>query len=881
MDLIPSCKEKLAYFRVKELKDVLTQLGLSKQGKKQDLVDRILVSITDEQVSKMWAKKNAVSKEQVAKLVDDTYRKMQISGGATDLASKGHGASDSSTVKIKGEIEDSFQSDTKIRCLCGSTLETEPLVKCDGPRCHVWQHISCVIIPEKPVDGIPPVPDQFYCELCRLSRADPFWVTVVHPLFPVKLTPTSIPTDGTNPVQSVDRTFQLTRADKDLVSKQEFDVQAWCMLLNDKVSFRMQWPQYTDLQVNGVPVRAINRPGSQLLGANGRDDGPIITPYIKDGINKIHLTGCDARVFCFGIRIVKRRSMQQVLNIIPKEPDGERFEDALARVCRCVGGGNADDNADSDSDLEVVSDTFTINLRCPMSGSRMKIAGRFKPCVHMGCFDLEVFVEMNQRSRKWQCPICLKNYALENIIIDPYFNRITSKMIHCGEEVTEVEVKPDSSWRVKTKSESERLEIGNLAQWHSPDGSLCISNDREKKLETLKQVKQEGVSGSPTGLKIGIRKNRNGVWEVSKPEDTNTSSGNRLKGVFGNHEQVVIPMSSSATGSGRDGDDPSVNQGGGGHIDYSTTNGLELDSLCLNNAALTYGYTAHNISAQAVAAEVIILSDSDEDNDVLISPTIAYKNNQTCATGDSYSVPPPGIVDSYTEDHSLGGNSCLGLFPNEDDFVMHSSLWSLPSGTQADPEFQFFGSNADVSDALVHLQHGPINCSSSLNGYSLAPDTALGSSTLIPDSSACRSDADLNGGLVDNPLAFAGDDPSLQIFLPTRPAESSVQHGSRDQTNVTNGICTEDWISLSLGGGASGSNGNASTQNGFNSGLQVPTRGAATNNMADTAASLLLGMNDDRSDKTSRPRSDNPFSFPRQKRSVRPRLYLSIDSESE
>ncbi|KAF7812391.1 E3 SUMO-protein ligase SIZ1-like isoform X2 [Senna tora] len=80
--------------------------------------------------------------------------------------------------------------------------------------------------------------------------------------------------------------------------------------------------------------------------------------------------------------------------------------DALARVCRCVGGGNATDNADSDSDLEVVSDTFSINLRCPMSGSRMKIAGRFKPGIHMDCFDLEVFVEMNQRSRKWQCPIC-------------------------------------------------------------------------------------------------------------------------------------------------------------------------------------------------------------------------------------------------------------------------------------------------------------------------------------------------------------------------------------------------------------------------------------------------------------------------------------------
>lgn len=27
----------------------------------------------------------------------------------------------------------------------------------------------------------------------------------------------------------------------------------------------------------GVPVRVVNRPGSQLLGANGRDDGSIVS----------------------------------------------------------------------------------------------------------------------------------------------------------------------------------------------------------------------------------------------------------------------------------------------------------------------------------------------------------------------------------------------------------------------------------------------------------------------------------------------------------------------------------------------------------------------------------------------------------------------------
>ncbi|KAM5584030.1 E3 SUMO-protein ligase SIZ1 [Rosa sericea] len=879
MDLVASCKEKLAYFRIKELKDVLTQLGLSKQGKKQDLVERILSILSDEQVSKLWPKKTAVGKEQVAELVDDTYRKMQISGATTDLASKGQCISDCSNVKVKGEIDDSFHSDIKVRCLCGNSLERESLIKCEDLRCHVWQHMGCVIIPEKPMEGNPQVPELFYCELCRLSRADPFLVTVLHPLHPVKLNVTNIPTDGSNPVQSVDKTFQLTRADRDLFSKPEYEVQAWCMLLNDKVSFRMQWPQYADLQVNGTPVRAINRPGSQLLGANGRDDGPIITPYTRDGINKICLTGCDARVFCLGVRIVKKRTVQQILNLIPKESDGERFEDALARVCRCVGGGTAMDNDDSDSDLEVVADSFTVNLRCPMSGSRMKVAGRFKPCLHMGCFDLDVFIELNQRSRKWQCPICLKNYALENVIIDPYFNRIASKMRHCGEDVAEIEVKPDGSWRAKVKSESERRELGELGRWHLPDSTLCVPTHGETipKSEVLKPVKQEGVSEGHTGLKLGIRKNRNGVWEVSRPEEMNTSSGNKLQQQFGEHELKVIPMSSSATGSGRDGEDASVNQEGGGNFDFSTNNGIEMDSLSLNvNSA--YGFAGPNSSAPVGDADVIVLSDSDED--IMPSETI-YGNNFTDAGGIGFPVPASGIADSYGEDPVLanGGNSCLGLFNGNDDEYM--SNWPLlPPGTHAGPGFQLFSSEADLPDPLC-LPHDSVNCSASMNGYTLPPETAMGSATLAHESSVGPLDADMNDGLVDNPLAFAGDDPSLQIFLPTRPSDASLQSNLRDRADVSNVVHSEDWISLRLGGDASGIKGESGTPNGQISKRHVPSREATMNSLAE--ASLLLGMNNDsgRSDKRSRPRSNSPFSFPRQKRSSRTRLYLSIDSDSE
>lgn len=52
-------------------------------------------------------------------------------------------------------------------------------MQCEDPRCQIWQHFGCVIISEKPMEGNPAVPDFFYCELCRLKRADPY----VSPLF--------------------------------------------------------------------------------------------------------------------------------------------------------------------------------------------------------------------------------------------------------------------------------------------------------------------------------------------------------------------------------------------------------------------------------------------------------------------------------------------------------------------------------------------------------------------------------------------------------------------------------------------------------------------------------------------------------------------------
>lgn len=52
----------------------------------------------------------------------------------------------------------------------------------------MWQHVGCVIIPEKPTDGVLPAPPEiFFCEICRLRRADPYVIPVFFPLLCLEL----------------------------------------------------------------------------------------------------------------------------------------------------------------------------------------------------------------------------------------------------------------------------------------------------------------------------------------------------------------------------------------------------------------------------------------------------------------------------------------------------------------------------------------------------------------------------------------------------------------------------------------------------------------------------------------------------------------------
>ena len=69
------------------------------------------------------------------------------------------------------------------------------------------------------------------------------------------------------------------------------------------------------------------------------------------------------------------------------------------------------ENGCDDEEVEIETVNTVVSLRCPLTGSRIKTPARFSDVAKgLVCFDLEAFLSVAERTRKWQCPhrcVCL------------------------------------------------------------------------------------------------------------------------------------------------------------------------------------------------------------------------------------------------------------------------------------------------------------------------------------------------------------------------------------------------------------------------------------------------------------------------------------------
>jgi hypothetical protein len=319
----------------------------------------------------------------------------------------------------------------------------------------------------------------------RALAADPFWAAADEPKMAstpgVVLPPTRLRSHAHGKNVHLDRPFTVTPAQAKLlkVHSDLYELQMACVLLDDPVPARLHWPFLAALRVNGHPLPVMYRLAGNPMGKAGRDPPVAIPPNaVVAGTNRLTFTCQDTRPFAVLLRVAKRRTKWEVKGLVPAPP---LFASAKAHLERSLGGGPSARGGtgggadDSDDDL-IVEDTAVLSLKCPITGRIMRTPARARGCQGMASFDLDDYLEMNERTRKWTCPNCGASGRPSDLVIDAFLTRVVGvlRARSGGEDtggVARIEVESSGRWRPCPPEESNKDKDATRddATWVAPE----------------------------------------------------------------------------------------------------------------------------------------------------------------------------------------------------------------------------------------------------------------------------------------------------------------------------------------------------------------------------------------------------------------------------
>ncbi|CAN9500540.1 unnamed protein product [Ophioblennius macclurei] len=107
-----------------------------------------------------------------------------------------------------------------------------------------------------------------------------------------------------------------------------------------------------------------------------------------------------------------------------------------------------------DPESEIATTGLRVSLICPLVKMRLGVPCRALTCAHLQCFDAVFFLQMNEKKPTWTCPVCDKPAPYELLTIDGLLSEILKET---NEDIEEIEYLTDGSWRpVKEEKERER-----------------------------------------------------------------------------------------------------------------------------------------------------------------------------------------------------------------------------------------------------------------------------------------------------------------------------------------------------------------------------------------------------------------------------------------
>uniref|UniRef100_UPI00358FA7FE E3 SUMO-protein ligase PIAS1-like n=1 Tax=Myxine glutinosa TaxID=7769 RepID=UPI00358FA7FE len=129
----------------------------------------------------------------------------------------------------------------------------------------------------------------------------------------------------------------------------------------------------------------------------------------------------------------------------------------------------------ADPDSEIATTSLRVSLMCPLGKMRLSIPCRSLTCTHLQCFEAALYLQMNEKTPTWLCPVCDRKAPYETLIIDGLFMEILNS---CS-DVDEIQFREDGSWSPK-RPKKECQDVVNTSTHYFLDGSrncdtVCMS----------------------------------------------------------------------------------------------------------------------------------------------------------------------------------------------------------------------------------------------------------------------------------------------------------------------------------------------------------------------------------------------------------------------
>ena len=392
-----------------------------------------------------------------------------------------------------------------ISCICQRGTDARlNMVQCTEPSCGIWQHLDCVS------DAVTAarVPSTFRCEQCRIALADPYWepLETLLPIAKLKAVVGAPPhrdplTGELHPHQSAERAVFLRdahiRAAKEPSAAQR--IQVSCLLAEDTVPCRIHWPRNVTMRVNNLGYRPYGRSTTAKMGINQRDEPANIASLCFAGRNTVTMSAIEGGSWLLALHRARRRTHEEVKGLMKGR---ESLEESVERVKNMIRGGGSDGsggndkNGDDDDDDGILISSQRVSLRDPMSNLRILIPARFTDASGLQAFDLDSFLSLAQRHRKWQDPTTLKNSTIRQLQIDEYMTHVL-ECVRGIAQVSEIEINDEGAWRP--------VGSGFLGGGSGTDGSGTDGTDKG-----WFDVRKDGASAVKTAIEEMLLKSGGG-----------------------------------------------------------------------------------------------------------------------------------------------------------------------------------------------------------------------------------------------------------------------------------------------------------------------------------------------------------------------------------